>query len=174
MFWPFPGFKGRTYVSPWFSTEGTLMPAGRFKETYHLHLCSFPWHLASTSHLPCWMPAALPCAVLQNNIVQWPSALLLSPNVVFSGDQLFCKAFISSIYSGISTQLVREKQKYSMWKKKYHQNKLSYWAIQAGLLTPMTFPPASLKSLGCFDFRCVLSSQWKAVTVNLRISHCQL
>ena len=46
------------------------------------------------------------------------------------------------------------------------------WAIQAGLLTPLTF--ALLKSLSCFYFRCVLSSQWKAVTVNLRILHCQL
>ena len=36
------------------------------------------------------------------------------------------------------------------------------------------FYPALLKSLGCFYFRCVLSSQWKAVTVNLRILHCQL
>ena len=34
--------------------------------------------------------------------------------------------------------------------------------------------PASLKSLGCFYFRCVLSSQRKAVTVNLRILLCQL
>ena len=33
--------------------------------------------------------------------------------------------------------------------------------------------PASLKSLGCFYFRCVLSSQWKALTVNLRILYCQ-
>ena len=36
------------------------------------------------------------------------------------------------------------------------------------------FCPASFKSLGCFYFRCVLSLQWKAVTVNLRILHCQL
>ena len=34
--------------------------------------------------------------------------------------------------------------------------------------------PASLKSLVCFYFWCILSSQWKAVTVNLRILHCQL
>ena len=34
--------------------------------------------------------------------------------------------------------------------------------------------PASLKFLGCFYFRCVLSSQWKAVTLNLRILYCQL
>ena len=34
--------------------------------------------------------------------------------------------------------------------------------------------PASLKSVRCFYFRCVLSSQWKAVTVKLRILHCKL
>ena len=34
-----------------------------------------------------------------------------------------------------------------------------------GVLTPLTL--ALLKSPGCFYFRCVLSSQWKAVTVNL-------
>ena len=33
---------------------------------------------------------------------------------------------------------------------------------------------APFKSLSCFYFRCVLSSQWKAVTVNLLILHCQL
>ena len=32
----------------------------------------------------------------------------------------------------------------------------------------------SLKSLRCFYFQCVLSSQWKAVTVNLQILHSQL
>ena len=45
----------------------------------------------------------------------------------------------------------------------------TYWAIQAGVVNSLDFCPASLKSLGCFYFRCVLSSQWKAVTVNLRI-----
>ena len=50
----------------------------------------------------------------------------------------------------------------------------SYWVIQAGLLTPLTIYPASLKPLGRFYFWCVLSSQWKAVTVNLRSLHCQL
>ena len=30
----------------------------------------------------------------------------------------------------------------------------------------LDFCPASLKSLGCFYFRCILSSQWKVVTVN--------
>ena len=43
-----------------------------------------------------------------------------------------------------------------------------------GDVNSLDFYPASLKSLGCFYFRCVLSSQWKAVTVNLRILHCQL
>ena len=43
-----------------------------------------------------------------------------------------------------------------------------------GVVNSLHFCLASLKSLGCFYFRCVLSSQWKAVTVNLRILHCQL
>ena len=34
-----------------------------------------------------------------------------------------------------------------------------------GVVNSHDFCPASLKSLGCFYFRCVLSSQWKAVTV---------
>ena len=49
-----------------------------------------------------------------------------------------------------------------------------YWAVQAGLSNSLDFYPASLKSLGCFYFQCVLSSQWKAVTVNLRSLQCQL
>ena len=36
-----------------------------------------------------------------------------------------------------------------------------------GVVNTIDFCPASLKSLGCFYFRCVLSSQSKAVTVNL-------
>ena len=43
-----------------------------------------------------------------------------------------------------------------------------------GVVNSPDFCPISLKSLGCFYFRCVLSSQWKVVTVNLRILHCQL
>ena len=43
-----------------------------------------------------------------------------------------------------------------------------------GVVNSLDFRPALLRSLGCFYFRCVLSSQWKAVTVNLRILHCQL
>ena len=43
-----------------------------------------------------------------------------------------------------------------------------------GVVNSLDFCLASLKSLGCLYFRCVLSSQWKVVTVNLRILHCQL
>ena len=43
-----------------------------------------------------------------------------------------------------------------------------------GVVNSLDFFPASLKSLGCFYFWYVLSSQWKAVTVNLRFLHCQL
>ena len=40
-----------------------------------------------------------------------------------------------------------------------------------GVVNSLDFCPASLKSLGCFYFRCILSSQW---IVNLGILHCQL
>ena len=43
-----------------------------------------------------------------------------------------------------------------------------------GVVNFLNICPASLKSLGCLYFQCMLSSQWKAVTVNLRILHCQL
>ena len=39
-----------------------------------------------------------------------------------------------------------------------------------GVVNSVDFCPASL---GGFYFRCVLSSQWKAVTMNLQILHCQ-
>ena len=42
-----------------------------------------------------------------------------------------------------------------------------------GVVNSLDVCPASLKSLGCFYFRCVLSSQWKAVTVNSRILYYQ-
>ena len=42
-----------------------------------------------------------------------------------------------------------------------------------GVVNSLDFCPASLKSLGCFYFWCILSSQWKAVTANLRILPCQ-
>ena len=43
-----------------------------------------------------------------------------------------------------------------------------------GVVNSLDNCPASLKSLGCFYFRCALSSQWKAVTINLRSLQCQL
>ena len=65
------------------------------------------------------------------------------------------------------------------WKLGQERNSLP-WVKQAcllgdsgGVVNSLDFCPASLKSLGCFYFQCVLSSQWKAVTVNLRILHCQ-
>ena len=42
------------------------------------------------------------------------------------------------------------------------------------VVNSLDFCLALLKSLGCFYFRCVLSSQWKVVTVKLRILQCQL
>ena len=42
-----------------------------------------------------------------------------------------------------------------------------------GVVNSLDFCLALLMSLGCFYFWCVLSTQWKAVTVNLRILHCQ-
>ena len=41
------------------------------------------------------------------------------------------------------------------------------------VVNSLDFYPPSLKSLGCFHFQWVLSSQWKAVTVNLQgvVSH---
>ena len=44
----------------------------------------------------------------------------------------------------------------------------------SGVVNSLDFCPASLKSLGCLYFQYVLSSQWKAVTVNFWILHCQL
>ena len=46
---------------------------------------------------------------------------------------------------------------------------LSLLGDSGGVVNSLDFCLASFKSLGCFYFRCVLSSQWKAVTVNLRI-----
>ena len=55
-----------------------------------------------------------------------------------------------------------------------HAARVSLLGGSGGVVNALDLCPASLKSLGCFHFRCVLSSQWKAVTVNLRILHCQL
>ena len=54
---------------------------------------------------------------------------------------------------------------------------LQAWPVlgdSGGVVNSLEFCPASLKSLGSFYFRCILSSQWKVVTVNLRILNCQL
>ena len=43
-----------------------------------------------------------------------------------------------------------------------------------GFVNSLDFYLASLKSHGCFYFRYLLSSQWKAVTVKSQSQHCQL
>ena len=53
---------------------------------------------------------------------------------------------------------------------KQHQTKLGG---SCRVVNSLDFCLALLKSLGCFYFQCVLSSWWKAVTVNLWILHCQ-
>ena len=49
-----------------------------------------------------------------------------------------------------------------------------YICGSGGVVNFFDFCPASLKSLGCFYFRCLTSSQWKAVTINSRSIQCQL
>ena len=49
-----------------------------------------------------------------------------------------------------------------------------YLGGSGGVVNSLDFCLALLKSFLCFYFRCVLSLQWKAVTVNFRILHCQL
>ena len=52
-----------------------------------------------------------------------------------------------------------------------------YWVVQAGLLTPLTFAWHRLSPLAAFTSSAYFlhnDSEWKAVTVNLRILHCQL
>ena len=49
---------------------------------------------------------------------------------------------------------------------------MNVWCVlgdSGGVVNSLDFCLASLKSLGWFYFRCVLSSQWQAVTVNLRL-----
>ena len=55
-----------------------------------------------------------------------------------------------------------------------HHGGASVLCDSGRVVSSLDFCPASLKSLGWFYFRCVLSSQWKAVTVNLLILHSQL
>ena len=49
-------------------------------------------------------------------------------------------------------------------------NDLQLLGDSDGVVNSLDFCPASLKSLGCFYFRCVLSSQWKVVTVNFTLT----
>ena len=49
-----------------------------------------------------------------------------------------------------------------------------YIGGSGGVVNSLDFDPASLKSLGRFYLRCVPSSNWKTVTVNLQSLHCQL
>ena len=44
----------------------------------------------------------------------------------------------------------------------------SHWMGSGRVVKSLDFYPALLKSLGYFDFQCILSLQWKAVTVNLQ------
>ena len=46
---------------------------------------------------------------------------------------------------------------------------LSLLGDSGRVVNSLDFCRASLKSLGCFYFWCVLSSQWKAVTVNFTL-----
>ena len=58
-----------------------------------------------------------------------------------------------------------------------HQVEVHLGSLLGGsgwVVNSLDFCLALLKSLGCFYFQCILSSQWKAVTVNLHILHCQL
>ena len=65
---------------------------------------------------------------------------------------------------------------YYIWEIATFNISSAKWLLcdSGGVVNSLDFCLASLKSLGCFYFRCVLSSQWKVVTVNMRILHCQL
>ena len=47
--------------------------------------------------------------------------------------------------------------------------KASLFGDLGGVVHSLDFCLALLKSLGCFYFWCILSSQWKAVTVNFTL-----
>ena len=66
----------------------------------------------------------------------------------------------------ISIQPHRQRRVPATTQASYHGG-ASVLSDSSGVVNSLDFCPASLKSLGCFYFRCVLSSQWKAVTVNL-------
>ena len=56
----------------------------------------------------------------------------------------------------------------SFWHHDIHNLMSRLLGDSGGVVNSLDFCQASLKPLGCFYFRCILSSQWKAVTVNLR------
>ena len=58
----------------------------------------------------------------------------------------------------------------------YNNNGHFYWAIQAGLLTPLTFARHRLSPLADFTSGAYFlhNGDSEFVTVNLRILHCQL
>ena len=58
-----------------------------------------------------------------------------------------------------------------LWQCVHLINKAGNWLLgdSGGVVNSLDFCPASLKSLGCFYFRCILSSQCKAVTVNFTL-----
>ena len=70
----------------------------------------------------------------------------------------------------------------TLWCWHHHQpaiavlktRQLSMLGNSGGVVKSLYICQASLKSLGCFYFWCILFSQWKAVTVNWWILHCQL
>ena len=75
----------------------------------------------------------------------------------------------------ITNVMVLAKKEKKIRKHRHHnQHSLDVLGDSGGVVNSLDFCPAPLKSLGCFYFQCVLSSQWKAVTVNLRILHSQL
>ena len=54
------------------------------------------------------------------------------------------------------------------------KQRVNLWGGSGGVVNSLDFCPASLKSLGCFHFRCVLSSQWKSERVWQQARTCCL
>ena len=75
-------------------------------------------------------------------------------------------------FAVVFVSVIKKKKKLQIFFKE--MNMACLLGDSGGVVNSLDFCLASLKSLGCFYFRCILSSQWKVVTVNLRILHCQL
>ena len=82
--------------------------------------------------------------------------------------QLLCCCEVPQLYTLRVTQYI-----YNIYTQSYTDEYILLGG-SGEVVNSLDFCLALLKSLGCFYFQCVLSSQWKAVTVNLRILHCQL